>query len=180
MIKVPSHVDIEGNEEADALADAGVKKHGKKMRGEKEQEVAEVNREKRRKQQAEEEANTVEFKSAPPKKFPPENADVMPMGKRSRPNSAQLLIDLGPLLAPVVVTVPRIRPVTYLDLHGQLAAEQVRVKMMHTEDHGRCAISAAYYEGSLDLTARFERLRRWMVLVEDRHCRLALGARNQL
>ena len=82
VIKVPSHVDIEGNEMADALADKGVKKHGKKMRGEKEQELAEVNREKRRKRQAEEEANTVEFKSAPPKKFPPENADVMPMGKR--------------------------------------------------------------------------------------------------
>ena len=48
-------------------------KHGKKMRGEKEQEVAEVAREKRRKRQAEEEANTVEFKSAPPKKFPPKN-----------------------------------------------------------------------------------------------------------
>ena len=71
VIKVPSHVDIEGNEEADALADAGVKKQGKKMRGEKEQEVAEVNKERRRKRQAEEEANTVEFKSAPQKSFPP-------------------------------------------------------------------------------------------------------------
>ena len=71
VIKVPSHVDIEGNEMADALADKGVKKHGKKMRGEKEQEVAEVAREKRRKRQAEEEANTVEFKSAPPEKVSP-------------------------------------------------------------------------------------------------------------
>ena len=65
-----------------------MKKHGKKMRGEKEQEVAEVAREKRRKRQAEEEANTVEFKSAPLKKFPPEKADLMPNGKRSRLNSA--------------------------------------------------------------------------------------------
>ena len=72
VINVPSHVDIEGNEMADALANEGVKKHGKKMRGEKEQEVAEVAREKRRKQQAEEEANTVELKSTPPRKiFPP-------------------------------------------------------------------------------------------------------------
>ena len=104
----------------------------------------------------------------------------MPFGKRSRPNSAQLLINLGPLLAPVVVTVPRIRPVTYLDLHSQLTAEQVRVQMVHTEQHVRCAILVAYYECSLDLTARFERLRRWMVLVEERHCHLALGARGQL
>ena len=37
------------------------------MRGEKEQEVAEVAREKRRKRQEVEEANTVEFKSTPPK-----------------------------------------------------------------------------------------------------------------
>ena len=81
VIKVPSHVDIEGNEKADALVNEGVNKHGKKMRDEKEQEVAEVSREKRRKRQAEEEANTVEFKSTPPKKFPPENADTMPIGK---------------------------------------------------------------------------------------------------
>ena len=71
VIKVPSHVDIEGNEMADALADEGVDKHGKKMRGEKEQEVAEVAREKRRKRQAEEEANTVEFKSTSPEKVSP-------------------------------------------------------------------------------------------------------------
>ena len=87
---------------------------------------------------------------------------------------------MGPLLAPLVVAVPRIRPVTYLDLHSQLTAEQVRVKMMHIEEHVRCAISVAYYERSLDLTARFERLRRWMLLVADRHCRLALRVRDQL
>ena len=78
------------------------------------------------------------------------------------------------------MTVPRIRPVTYLDLRSQLTAEQVRAQMVHLEQHVRCAITVAYYERSLDLTARFERLRRWMVLVEDRHCRLALGARDQL
>ena len=128
------------------------------MRGEKEQEVAEVAREKRRKRQAEEEANTVEFTSRPPKKFPPEKPDMMPIGKRSRPNSAQQLIDLGPLLAPMVVTVPRIRPVTYLDLHSQLTAEQVRVKMVHIEEHIRCSITVEYFRSSLDLTARFERL----------------------
>ena len=104
----------------------------------------------------------------------------MPIGKRSWPNSAQLLINLGPLLAPMVVTVPRIRPVTYLDLHSQLTAEQVRVQMIHLEQHVRCAIAVAYYERSLDLTARFERLRRWMLLIDDRRGRLALGARDQL
>ena len=180
VIKVPSHVDIEGNEMADELADKGVKKHGKKMRGEKEQEVAEVAREKRRKRQEVEETNTVEFKSTPPKKFPPEKPDMMPIGKRSRPNSAQQLINLGPLLAPLVVTVPCIRPVTYLDLHSQLTAEQVRVKMVHIEAHIRCAILVEYFESLLDLTARFERLRRWMLLVADRQCRLALRAGDQL
>ena len=88
VIKVPSHLDIEGNEMADAVANKGVKKHGKKVRDQKEQEVAEVVREKRRKRQAEEEANTGVFKNTLPKKFPPEKTDVMPMGKRSRPNSA--------------------------------------------------------------------------------------------
>ena len=73
VIKVPSHVDIEGNEKADEMANEGVKKHGKKMRDEKEQEVAEVARGKRRKRRAEEEANTVEYKSIPPKKFPPKS-----------------------------------------------------------------------------------------------------------
>ena len=34
IIKVPSHVDTEGNESADELAKEGVKKHGKKMRDE--------------------------------------------------------------------------------------------------------------------------------------------------
>ena len=68
---MPWHVDIEGNERADEMANEGVKKHGKKMRDEKEQEVAEGVREQRRKRRAEEEANTVEFKSTPRKSFPP-------------------------------------------------------------------------------------------------------------
>ena len=67
---------------------------------------------------------------------------------------------MGPLLAPAAVTVPRIQPVTYLDLHSQLTAEQVRMKMMHAEEHIRCAIVVEHYERSLDLMARFERLAR--------------------
>ena len=74
---------------------------------------------------------------------------MMPIGKRSRPNSVQQLIDLGTLLAPMVVAVPRIRPVTYLDLHSQLTAEQVRMKMMHAEEHIRCAIVDAMVDGVL-------------------------------
>ena len=84
------------------------------------------------------------------------------------------------MIRPLVVTVPRIRAVTYLDLHSQLTVEQVWVQMVHLEQHVRCAITVAHYERSLDLTARFERLRRWMILIGEHRCRLALGARNQL
>ena len=116
----------------------------------------------------------------PPEKVPREKTDVTPVEKRYRPNSAQLLIDLGPLLAPVAMPMPRMRAVTYLDLHSQLTAEQVRAKMMHLEEATRCAIQCAYYQRTLDFAARLERLQRWMLHVEDRTCRLALGARNQL
>ena len=60
IIKVPSHVDIEGNERADDMAKAGVKKHGQKMRDEKEQEKAEQAREKKRQRKEEEKGNTSE------------------------------------------------------------------------------------------------------------------------
>ena len=69
IIKVPSHVDIEGNERADDMAKAGVKKHGQKMRDEKEQERAEQAREKKRQRKEEEKGNTSEWRSTP-KSFP--------------------------------------------------------------------------------------------------------------
>ena len=40
VIRVPSHVDIEGNKRADTMAKEGVKKHGQKMRDEKREEEA--------------------------------------------------------------------------------------------------------------------------------------------
>ena len=52
--------------------------------------------------------------------------------------------------------------------------------MMYLEESTRCAIQGAYYQCSLDYAARLERLRRWMLHVADRKCRLALGARHQL
>ena len=180
VIKVPSHVDIEGNERADDMAKEGVKKHGKKMRDEREQKAAEEARERKRQRQEEEGSNTSKWRSTPRKRFSPENPELMPLGKRYKSNSAQVLIDLGPLLGPAAVTLPRMRAVTYLDLHSQLTAEQVRAKMMNTEEQIRCAIQSAYYVHTLDYAARFERLQRWVLLVEDRSCRLALGARNQL
>ena len=60
VIKVPSHVDIEGDERADEMAKEGVKKHGQKMRDEKEQEKAEEAREKKRQRKGEEENNKTE------------------------------------------------------------------------------------------------------------------------
>ena len=126
VIKVPSHVDIEGNERADDMAKEGVKKHGKKMRDEREQKAAEEARERKRQRQEEEGSNTSKWRSTPRKRFSPENPELMPLGKRLRPNSVQMLIDMGPLLAPISVPVPRMRAVTYLDLRSQLtAAEQV-------------------------------------------------------
>ena len=47
--------------------------------------------------------------------------------------------------------MPRIRPVTYLDLHSQLTAEQVRAQMVHLEQHVRCAITVAHYEPGMDI-----------------------------
>ena len=52
--------------------------------------------------------------------------------------------------------------------------------MVHIEEHIRCSITVEYFRSSLDLTALFERLRRWMLLIADRHDRLALRARDQL
>ena len=71
VIKVPSHVDIEGNEKADEMAKEGVKKHGKKMRDEKEQEVAEAAREKGRNGRRRRRQTRRSLKAPPRKSFPP-------------------------------------------------------------------------------------------------------------
>ena len=65
------------------------------------------------------------------------------------------------------MAVPRVHAVTYLDLDSQLGAEQVRAKMLHLEEHARCMLHVKYYAAALDLAAKFERLRRWTMLVED-------------
>ena len=109
-----------------------------------------------------------------PEKFPPEKPEVMPQGKKCKPNSAQILIDLGSLLPSVAVAIPRMYPVTYLDLRSQLGAEQVRLTMSQVEEHARCMIHVASLDAMMLLMTKFERLRRWTALVEDRRLRLAL------
>ena len=89
-------------------------------------------------------------------------------------------MDLGPLLPSVAVAIPRMYPVTYLDLRSQLGAEQERLQMVHVEEHIRCAHQVAALGGVMDLVTKFERLRRWATLVEDRRLRLALQAGFQL
>ena len=143
------------------------------------QEEAEQARENKRQRKEEEDKNKSEWKSAP-KSFAPEKLEVMSHGKRCKPNSAQRLIDLGPLLPIVAVAIPRMLPVTYLDLNSQLGAEQDRAKLLHLEEHARCMLQLAYCSEMLIFTAKFERLQRWTMLVEDCHLRLALQAGCQL
>ena len=82
----PSHGDIEGNERVDEMAKEGFKKHGKKMRDEKEQEKAEAAREKKRQMKEEGGKDKLEWKSSP-NSLRPQKPEVMPQGKIYKPNS---------------------------------------------------------------------------------------------
>ena len=105
---------------------------------------------------------------------------VSPLGKKYKSNSAQSLIDLGPLLPMVAVAIPRMYTVTYLDLNCQLREEQERAKLLHMEEHALCMLHVEYFDAAFHPAAMFERLQRWTMLVEDRRLRLALQAGFQL
>ena len=74
-VKVPSHVDIEGNEQADALAKKGVEKHGVKLKGEEGQVGETENR--KRKVQDEQEGGEERWSRGLRKKFPEDKAEYM-------------------------------------------------------------------------------------------------------
>ena len=74
-MKVPSHVDIEGNEQADALAKKGVEKHGVKLKGEEGQVGETENR--KRKVQDEQEGGEERWSRGLRKKFPEDKAEYM-------------------------------------------------------------------------------------------------------
>ena len=86
-----------------------------------------------------------------PEKFPPRKTRGDAIGKRYKPNSAQRLIDPGPLLPIVAVAIPRMHPVTYLDLNSQLGAEQEHATMLHLEEHARCMLHVNYYAEMMHL-----------------------------
>ena len=53
--------------------------------------------------------------------------------------------------------------------------------MVHLEEHTCCVLLCCdYCAAMLTLAAKFERLQRWTMLVEDRSLRLALQARGRL
>ena len=80
----------------------------------------------------------------------------------------------------VAVAILSVRIVTYTYLDSHLGAEHVRAKLLHLEDHARCALYLDYFSSIFEFAAKLERLRRRTVLVEDRTARLALEARRQL
>ena len=72
VIKVPSHVDIERNKRADEMAKEGVRKHGKKMRDEKEQEKR--SKQERRRGEGEKRRTRISRSGKVPRKVsPPKN-----------------------------------------------------------------------------------------------------------
>ena len=178
-VKVPSHVDIEGNEQADALAKKGVEKHGVKLKGEEIQAREPGNR--KRKMQEEQKEEEERWSRGCRKKFPEEKAEYMPSGKRTKQSSVQILLDLGPLLPVVIQRIPkRVLQITYVDLDRQLEDEGQRRQQVRLEEQMRATVEVEFLKNLLDLYVRFEKLQRWTLLVLDRRHRHALRVMGQV
>ena len=178
-VKVPSHVDIEGNEQADELAKKGVEKHGVKLKGEEIQAKEPGNR--KRKMQEEQKEEEERWSRGCRKKFPEEKTEYMPSGKRKKQSSVQILLDLGPLLPVVIQRIPkRVLQITYVNLDRQLEDEGQRRQQVRLEEQMRAAVEVEFLRNLLDLNVRFENLQRWTLLVLDRRHRHALRVMGQV
>ena len=93
----------------------------------------------------------------------------MPVGKREKQSSVQILLDLGPLLPAVIQRIPRrVMQITYVNLDVQLEDEGQRRQLVRREEQLRAAVEADFFRNLLDLNVRFEKLQRWTLLVLDR------------
>ena len=110
-----------------------------------------------------------------------EETEYLPERKRQRRSATQILLDLGPLLQPVLQRTPgQLYKATYINLDIQMEDEQIRQRLMRKEEQFREMLVVDSICATRDLNVRFEKLQRWTLMVVERRQLLTLRVMGQV
>ena len=110
-----------------------------------------------------------------------EETEYLPRRKRQRRSATQILLDLGPLLQPVLQRTPgQLYKATYINLDIQMEDEQIRQRLMRKEEQFREMLVVDSICATRDLNVRFEKMQRWTLMVVERRQLLTLRVMGQV